>query len=151
MTKDWFYYKFLPYFFITFQLGSLTYIAITGPLLARTWHGLLVELSGFALVIWAVRAMKRNANVIPVPKKDGVLITSGPYHYIRHPMYIAQIIAVIPLIYEHYTVARGIALAILIVTLLFKLHYEEKRLVMHFGEAYKIYQKSSKKLLPYIF
>ncbi len=149
--KTWFYYKFLPYFFITFQLGSLAYIALTGPLFAKTWHGLLIEFAGFALVIWAVKTMKRNANVTPVPKENGHLITSGPYKYIRHPMYIAQIIAVIPLIYENYTESRGIALAVLIITLLFKLHYEEKRLIMHFGQSYVDYQKTSKKLLPYIF
>jgi len=92
-----------------------------------------------------------NANVTPVPKKHGILITSGPYKYIRHPMYLAQVIAVIPLIYEYYSAYRLYALIILVVTLLFKLHYEEKRLIEHFGTIYVKYQKTSKKVLPYIF
>jgi len=149
--KAWWYYKFLPYFFITLQLGSLFYIAVSAPIIAHSWHGILVESIGIALVVWAVKAMKRNGNVTPVPKAHASLITSGPYRFIRHPMYIAQIIAVIPLIYEHYTVYRMAALLILIVTLIFKLHYEEQRLIEHFGTAYKDYQKRSKKLLPYLF
>jgi len=151
MNSKWVYYKFLPYFFVTLQLGSLAYIAYTGPLFAKTWYGLLIEFSGFALVVWAVKSMKRNANVTPVPKKHGILITSGPYKYIRHPMYLAQVIAVIPLIYEYYSTYRLYALIILVVTLLFKLHYEEKRLIEHFGTVYVKYQKTSKKVLPYIF
>ena len=150
MTKH-FYYKILPYLFVTFQLGSLAYIALTGHLFARTWHGLIIEFSGFALVIWAVKAMKRNGNVTPVPKKTAQLITGGPYKYIRHPMYIAQIIAVIPLIYENYSINRLYALLILIITLLFKLHYEEKRLIEHFGKNYVDYQKTSNKLIPFVF
>ena len=151
MDKNWLYYKFLPYFFITLQLGSLAYIAVTGPLFAKTWYGLLIEFAGFALVVWAVKAMKRNGNVTPVPKKTAELITSGPYKYIRHPMYLAQVIAVIPLIFDYYTTTRLYALIILVVTLLFKLHYEEKRLIEHFGVSYVNYQKTSKKILPYIF
>jgi len=149
--KTWLYYKFLPYFFITLQLGSLAYLAISGPLFARTWHGLLIEFSGIALVIWAAKSIKKNANITPVPKKSGILITNGPYKFIRHPMYIAQIVAVIPLVYENYTKTRIFVLAILIITLIFKLHYEERRLITHFGNDYINYQKTTKKLLPYIF
>lgn len=151
MFRKWLYYNFLPYFFITLQLGSLAYIAATKPIYAHTWYGILIEITGLALVVWAVKAMKRNGNVTPVPKKSAVLITSGPYKYIRHPMYIAQIIAVLPLICDYYTKPRLIAFLILVVTLVFKLHYEEQRLIQHYGNSYKEYQKTSKKLLPYIF
>jgi protein-S-isoprenylcysteine O-methyltransferase Ste14 len=151
MKNGNFYFNILPYIFVSFQLGSLAYIAVTGPLIAKTWHGVTIEVIGLALVVWAVKAMKRNGNVTPVPKKNSRLVTTGPYKYIRHPMYIAQIIAVIPLIYENYTSNRGLALLTLITTLLFKLHYEEQRLILHYGDEYKIYQKKSKKLLPFIF
>ena len=151
MTKKHFYYKILPYIFVTFQLGSLAYIALTGPLFAKTWYGFLIELTGFALAIRAVMIMKRNGNVTPVPKESARLITGGPYKYIRHPMYIAQVIAVIPLIYENYNLPRLYALILLVITLIFKLHYEEKRLIEHFGNSYIEYQKVSKKVIPFIF
>jgi len=145
------YNLWLPYLLVTFQLSALGYIALSGPVISKTWYGLLIETAGVALAIWAIMVMRSNANVAPIPKKNGVLITSGPYRFIRHPMYTAQVMAVIPLVIEHKTDLRLTALIILIVTLLFKLHYEEKRLVKHFGQPYKAYQQVSKKVLPYIF
>ena len=151
MNNKRLYYRYLPYLFVIFQLGALAFIVFTGPLFSISISGLAVEFFGIALAAWAVVIMRSNANVTPVPKKSGVLVTWGPYKYIRHPMYIAQIIAVIPLVIDHPSPWRSGALLILIITLLFKLHYEEKRLVDHFGESYNNYQKQSKKLLPFIF
>jgi len=151
MNNKNFYNVWLPYTMVTFQLGSLAYIALSGHLFSATWYGLIIEFTGIALAIWAILVMRNNANVAPIPKTNGILITNGPYRFIRHPMYTAQVVAVIPLVVEQTTIYRIAALAILIATLLFKLHYEEKRLADHFGQAYRDYQKVSKKILPYIY
>jgi len=151
MKKYSFYNNGLPYLLVTFQLSALGYIALSGPLFSGTWYGLLTELAGVALAVWAVAIMRSNANVTPIPKQHGILITRGPYKVIRHPMYIAQVAAVFPLVIEHDTPYRVTALIVLIVTLLYKLHYEEKRLISHFGQSYKDYQKSSKRILPFVY
>ena len=149
--KHKFYNLWLPYLFVTVQLSSLGYIAISGPLFSRTWYGLIIEIAGITLAVWAVMIMRRNANVAPIPKQNGRLITTGPYRFIRHPMYTAQVVAVFPLVIELNTQLRIAALSILFITLLFKLHYEEKRLVKHFGQSYSDYQKVTKKILPFIY
>ena len=151
MDEKYFYNKGLPYIMVFVQLSMLGYIALSGPLFSNSWYGLIIELSGVALAVWAILVMRSNANVAPIPKKSGRLVTEGPYRYIRHPMYTAQVVAVIPLVVEHSTNYRVTALIVLMVTLLFKLHYEEKRLVAHFGSPYHKYQKSSKKILPFIY
>ncbi len=151
MKKNTFYNSRLPYLLVTFQLSALGYIALSGSLFSKTWYGLLIELSGVALAVWAVAIMRSNANVAPIPKVNGILITKGPYKIIRHPMYTAQVMAVFPLVLEHNTPYRVAALIILMITLLYKLHYEEKRLISHFGQPYKDYQKSSKRILPFVY
>ena len=151
MGKTIFYNRGLPYLLVTIQLCALGYIALSGSIFSKNWHGLLMELAGGVLAIWAVALMRSNANVAPIPKQNGLLITKGPYKIIRHPMYTAQVIAVFPLVLEHNTPCRVAALIILIVTLLYKLHYEEKRLINHFGQPYEDYQKVSKRILPFIY
>ena len=151
MDNNKFYNRGLPYLLVTFQLSALGYIAVSGPLFSKSWYGLLIEIVGVALAVWAVAIMRSNANVAPIPKKNGVLITKGPYKIIRHPMYTAQVMAVFPLVIEHDTNYRVAALIILTLTLLYKLHYEEKRLVNHFGLAYSEYKKTSKRVLPFIY
>ena len=145
------YNIWLPYLLVTFQLSALGYIAISGHLFSGTWYGLMIETAGVALAVWAILIMRSNANVAPIPKQNGMLVTSGPYQFIRHPMYTAQVMAVIPLVVERPSGLRVTALMVLIVILLFKLHYEEKRLVKHFGQPYLDYQKHSKKILPFVY
>lgn len=132
-------------------MGSLFYYAISGPLLCDTISGILVEFAGIFLAIHAIYIVKiRNVNIAPIVKHGSELVTTGPYKYIRHPMYLAQIIAIIPLLIEYFTYFRFGVLIILIMTLLLKIRYEEKQLLIHFPE-YADYKKVSWKMLPYIY
>jgi len=143
--------NFYPYFLVTVQLGSLLYIAVSGPILSNNPAGLLVESAGIFLAILAIYVVKiRNVNVTPTVKQNSELITSGPYRIIRHPMYIAQLIAVLPLIIDYFSWYRLITLILLLIILLVKIKYEEKQLITHFPE-YLEYKKSTSRLIPYIY
>lgn len=91
-----------------------------------------------------------NFNIRPDIKIDGVLVTEGIYKYIRHPMYssvlvsMAGIVILYPMVYEY------VLYALLLVTLLVKLHYEESLWKCE-SEEYINYCKSSKKIIPFIY
>ncbi len=143
--------KLYPYILVTFQLGSLGYLLISGPLIAYSWLGILVEATGFILGIVAIYiAGVHNVNIAPLPKQGGRLITYGPYRYLRHPMYLAQVLAVIPLVIDYFTYIRFAALLLLIIALLLKMPYEEKGLKHQFGDDYIKYMKNTKKVIPFI-
>jgi len=92
----------------------------------------------------------RNVNVTPTVKKGSELVTSGPYRIIRHPMYIAQLIAVLPLVIDYFSWYRLAAIIILLLVLLIKIGYEEKQLIAHFPE-YTKYKTTTSRLIPYIY
>ena len=141
----------LPYFCVGIQLSCLFIIAATGPLLANSDWGILVEFTGIFLAILAIYHMRiGNFNIAPVPKTEGELVTSGIYKYLRHPMYLAQLMAVIPLLYDHYTHFRLLVWCVLLINLLFKQHYEEKLLKNHF-KGYSSYMKTSWRMIPFIY
>lgn len=143
--------KFYPYFLVTVQLSSLLYIAVSGPVLSNNPAGLLVESAGIFLAILAIYVVKiRNVNVTPTVKQNSELITSGPYRIIRHPMYIAQLIAVLPLVMDYFSWDRLAAFFVLLIILLVKIKYEEKQLVAHFPE-YLDYKRNTSRLIPYIY
>ncbi len=143
--------SYYPYVLVAFQFGCLFYIALTAPVLSSSISGMLVESAGVFLAIHAIYVIRiRNVNITPTVKKNSELVTSGPYKIIRHPMYIAQIIAILPLVIEYYTLLRLVTLLVLIATLLIKIQYEEKQLVSHFPE-YDSYRLTSWKLIPYIY
>lgn len=137
-----------PYLLVFIQMSCLVYILVSGPLLANGMNGMLIESAGLFLGVLAIFTMKPgNFNISPRIKPNGNLVTTGPYRIIRHPMYLAQIIAVLPLITDYFSWYRLGAIVLLTITLLFKIEYEEKQLVKHFPD-YTAYTKTTKKLIP---
>lgn len=113
------------------------------------WQG--IELLGIILAIWAIIAMnKSKINITPKPLKNAVLVTSGPYSFIRHPMYTSIIIAVTPLIISHWDIYRFTFLMFLYLNLILKLLFEETLLKSYFNN-YVDYMKNSWRIIPYVF
>ena len=145
--------KIYPSILVFIQLSSLVFIFVSGPVFANTTSGILVEAAGIFLGLLAIYIMRPgNFNIRPIVKPNGILITSGPYRMIRHPMYLAQVLAVIPLVVEpeSFSYWRLAVLLILITVLTIKIEYEEKRLVKHFKD-YADYKKKTKKVIPFVY
>jgi len=53
------------------------------------WAGVGMALLGFALLQWAQNTMGKNWSDTPRMMKGQALVTSGPYRWIRHPIYTA--------------------------------------------------------------
>ena len=49
--------------------------------------GAVVALLGVILAVWGWRSLDRSATAFPAPRPGGRLIESGPYAYVRHPIY----------------------------------------------------------------
>ncbi len=143
--------KNYPYFLVLVQFICLIFIAISAPVISNNIAGLLVESMGIFLAVHAIYIVKiRNVNVTPTVKQGSELITSGPYRIIRHPMYIAQLIAVLPLVIDYFSWYRLAAIVILLIVLLVKIGYEEKQLIAHFPE-YAEYMKRTSRMIPAIY
>lgn len=146
-----FYDKIYPYLLVVVQLFCLVYILASGPLVANGYAGIFIECLGIFLGVYAIFVMKiGNFNISSQPKKSGKLVTSGPYNFIRHPMYTAQLIAVLPLIIDDFSYLRLAAILSLLIALLLKVNYEEQSLKLKF-EQYQSYSDRTKKLIPFIY
>jgi len=143
--------KLIPYLLVLLQFTGLSIIIFTGPFMARGPVLFIIQLLAIGLGIWAVAVMKiGHFNVTPLPQKDASLITKGPYSLIRHPMYSSILIFTLIEVANHYTLFRLLVFLALCITLLWKLHFEERQLVKKFP-AYSKYQKNTYKILPFIY
>lgn len=141
----------ISYLLVAGQFTALALIALTGPWLANGIPLLAMELVGVALGLWAIVAMRiGNFNITPDVKRDGTLVARGPYRTIRHPMYLALLLATLPLIITAPSGWRWLFWFLLLVDLLVKIEYEERQLVSHFP-AYAAYQHETKRLVPYLY
>lgn len=53
--------------------------------------------SGVAVVVWAARAMGRSMTPFPRPLPDAVVVETGPYAHVRHPVYGGALVLLVGL------------------------------------------------------
>ncbi|MGH8173075.1 MAG: methyltransferase family protein [Rhodanobacteraceae bacterium] len=105
---------------------------------------------GLGIAIWARVVLGRNWSGIVTVKQDHELVRSGPYRWVRHPIYTGLLIA-----FAGSAVARGewrgvVAVAIVFAGFWRKLRLEERWMVETFGDAYVRYQSEVAALIPYL-
>ncbi len=108
-----------------------------------------------ATIVFGVAA-RRYLGPVYSPQMDAqpdyALVRSGPYRYIRHPLYVAALMWVVawPLILGS-VVAPLLALVIVLPAILARIQGEEAELLRAYGEAYASYQQRSWRLIPYLY
>lgn len=108
-------------------------------------------LSGF-IAIWAALHLqqKLHFNIVPDPMPNRALVDTGPYQYIRHPMYFSLLLFFTPEVVYQGSPDSVLTLLLLTAILVYKLHYEEQLLSQQVM-LYKSYQHKTKKLIPFIY
>ncbi len=145
MTKT-----FRSYVHVTIQFGIIFYFIVKGPVFAS---GVLlgIELTGIFLGLWAIWAMRHSyLSIFPEPAHGFNLIEKGPYYLIRHPMYTALFITLIPLVIANPAWDKLAAILFFIVNQVLKLIYEEHLIQEHVPD-YSDYMKRTWRILPYVF
>lgn len=138
--------------FLAYFLGYFDFALLNFSLYLRL-AGLLIIILGISLLFWAHGHLMENWSPIIEKKftKSRKLIVSGPYRYIRHPIYTASFITIIGFfIFTANWILTGIPLIILVLFYSSKIPREEKELMNNFGKKYKDYMKSTGGLIPKI-
>ncbi|MCL2322939.1 MAG: isoprenylcysteine carboxylmethyltransferase family protein [Oscillospiraceae bacterium] len=114
--------------------------------------GIVFMLIGFFLRILANLQLGKYYTKSLVVTEDQKVISTGLYHFIRHPGYLGSIIT---------WIGAGLAsqndfilLVILIITIAaywYRIIKEEDKLLMEMGDSYKIYMEKTKRIIPFIF
>jgi protein-S-isoprenylcysteine O-methyltransferase Ste14 len=104
--------------------------------------------AGLLLSVWARALLGGNWSGTVTVKQGHEIVRSGPYRWIRHPIYTGLLLA-----FCGSALALGqwrglIGLALLLAAYWRKIHLEERRLEQHFGAAYADYRRSSWALIP---
>ena len=112
--------------------------------------GVPLAVAGIALFAWMFRHLGLNVTSTSMPRDKATLVTSGPYRWIRHPMYSAALILVLAAALLTANVIVAIGGAIMFALLAARSRLEEQRLVEKFGEAYRDYQNRTGRFMPHL-
>lgn len=103
--------------------------------------------SGIALALAAGAVLGRGLTATPVPNERATLRTSGPYRFVRHPIYTGVVLIVTAMAVRSGNVAGLVLGAATIGFFHWKAWWEERRLRERFPD-YEVYAKSIPRFLP---
>jgi protein-S-isoprenylcysteine O-methyltransferase Ste14 len=111
--------------------------------------GAAVFACGIAIAIWARVHLGRNWGMPMTEKAEPELVTSGPYRFVRHPIYSGLLVGVLGT-----AIATNAIGLIIVVVLGAYLYYaasvEEKNLAAAFPTTYPAYKARTKMLIPFV-
>ena len=111
--------------------------------------GFVGIMASFSLIFWVMRENTYLSRVVEIQKERGhKVITTGPYQYIRHPMYVGVILWIFSIPLMLGSVLGLIPSGVLTILILLRTHLEDKTLHDEL-EGYKAYaEKVRYRLLP---
>jgi len=102
------------------SVSSPFYLVLTGGVIA---------ILGMAFAVYSLVSLGGNFSIIPQARE---VVTKGPYKYMRHPLYLGEIVAISGFVMAHVTAATITILAMLILLQIYRASREEKILASMF-------------------
>ena len=128
---------------LAFFRASATIDAIAGI------TGLILCLAGFALAVWARLYLGRNWGM-PMSLKEGhELVTTGPYRYVRHPIYTGMLLAILG---SALVTTPGLLVVVVWMGIYcgYSARTEERLMLQEFPEQYPEYKRRTKAIIPFV-
>jgi protein-S-isoprenylcysteine O-methyltransferase Ste14 len=127
-----------------FKTGTL---AVNSPILQVV--GLILLAAGLGLGVWARVYLGRNWGMPMTERAEPELVTSGPYRFVRHPIYSGLLLALLgtALATNLYWL---IALALVGAYFIYSATVEERLMTTSFPADYPGYKAHTKMLIPFV-
>lgn len=140
---------------VALQFGLMLVLALLAAaqfqVAALPVAAMLPALACLVLTVWTLWHNRLdNFNIHPAPKDGARLITTGPYRWIRHPMYSALLLGAAALAWAAGSAIAWSAWGALAIVLLVKSGLEE-RWLRQVHPGYAAYVTRSKGFLPWLF
>jgi protein-S-isoprenylcysteine O-methyltransferase Ste14 len=83
----------------------------------------LLSLIGVVFAVWGLASLGKAFDIAPA---DRGLVIRGPYRFMRHPIYAGELFSVLVMTLTYLSLWNGIAILLLVVTLILRIQWEEK-------------------------
>jgi protein-S-isoprenylcysteine O-methyltransferase Ste14 len=110
--------------------------------------GVALTVAGIAFAIWARWHLGENWSATVTLKEGHQLISSGPYRYIRHPIYTGMLLAFVGTALALGEYRALISVCIVLFAFYIKAKKEELFLTQEFGEKFREHSRRTGMFLP---
>ena len=112
------------------------------------WLGVGLGILSLPFLIWVQHTLGKHWTISLELQEDHKLVTSGPYRWVRHPMYTVHIVYFFSWVLVSANLLLLINYLLTIILLFARIPKEEKMLLDQFGDEYRAYMKRTGRLLP---
>jgi len=128
---------------------SMAWSSIDLPVWLR-WTGVGMGVLATGLLLWTLTNLGKNLTDTVVTRRVHTMVSAGPYRWVRHPFYVSVALCAL---------ANGLAAAnwfllltgsVVVTLLVLRTRTEEEKLLLRFGDSYRIYMEQTGRFLPRI-
>jgi protein-S-isoprenylcysteine O-methyltransferase Ste14 len=100
------------------------------------------------LIAWAQRTLGDNVTTTVITREHHELVTTGPYRYVRHPLYVLGLVLYLSLatIIGSWVLGAAVVAAFAIIAV--RARKEEAMLIERFGDEYRSYMQRTARFIP---
>jgi protein-S-isoprenylcysteine O-methyltransferase Ste14 len=135
--------------YLAMVLGLLALIVMR-RLLSHSWVVIILQTLGTALMIWARVTFGRRSFHLAANPTEGGLVTTGPYRFIRHPIYTGVCLLVVGSLGAYPELRTALAVCSVFVGVLVRILSEEALVIQRYPE-YLQYSARTWRMIPYVF
>jgi protein-S-isoprenylcysteine O-methyltransferase Ste14 len=114
---------------------------------ALEYAGIAMIAAGLVLLFAGFKGLGKSLTANPVPNEEGVLVTTGIYSIVRHPIYLGLLIITLGLVVSSGVWSQIIVWAALVMLLTYKMRWEETLLSKKY-KGYAQYMATVPALIP---
>jgi protein-S-isoprenylcysteine O-methyltransferase Ste14 len=140
-------------YFLLFYGPRLPYplnLRIVPHLALTAWLAAVLCVIGLAFASWARITLGRNWSGIVTLKEGHELVESGPYRFVRHPIYTGILTMFFATAMALGHLAGFAATLLVFASFWIKLRDEEQLMLQQFPERYAIYRQRVKRVIPFV-
>ena len=108
-----------------------------------------IQIVGILVVVWARLTFGMRSLHVGSNATAGGLVTTGPYRYVRHPIYAGALLIFAGVLIGHHDVETLIAVGCASAALVVRIFAEERAVVRTYPE-YADYAKRTKRIIPFV-
>ncbi len=154
-------YFFIPWIAV-WALGLMFSVRVILPNLIRNPQnllmlsvynivGLIISFTGFSIMIAGHVALRQSYSSMLIIKKGQKLRTHGIYRFSRNPIYFGFILVAIGIPIFTSSLYGFLVMLLEIPICLSRIRIEQKMLIDEFGDEYRKYMKTTKRLFPFVY
>ncbi|MFX0108254.1 MAG: methyltransferase, partial [Candidatus Hodarchaeota archaeon] len=117
------------------------------PLWIRLF-GLVLSFASLVYLYWAGKVLAEQFSYTLEIQQEQVLVTTGPYHRVRHPIYTGTLTFLIFQVMVSDNWLFLVLIILLLPYLIKRVRKEEDMMIEHFGEEYITYMKRTGRFFP---